>query len=273
MLRQNKYFQKNDACWRFTFIGETKEEKMKGPWKEFDQTFQTNDSLLKHIITSKLQALQRTYTFMELVTELKTRVNNILSKITASHEPIYEFTIGKSRVEKDGTSVFDHMNTDTWDKSNLHRGVLGRWTNEYKKDGYTGLVILCAVPSGFLPPKDSNSTAEQIEGRKMEILTSENYVLALEQHLINHYAFTERDHRLGNTSSNTGGPSYHEAGAYVLYLAYQLQSSKDKADKEKKKKDEEEKKKKAAEMKTTEDKNNKTEGKEDGNHAVEKHEE
>lgn len=247
---------------------------MGGPWKEFDQTFQTNDSLLKHDITSKLQALHRTYTFMELVTKLKTSVNYILSKITASHEQIFKFTIGKSFVEKGDTSVFDHMNTDTWDKSDSNKGVLGRWTSEYQTGWYTGLVILCAVPGDFLRPKDSTSTTEQAEDRKKTtILTSENYVLALEQQLIHHYAFIEPDPRLGNKSSSTGGLTCHEAGAYVLYLAYQLQSDKDKEDKAKKKKDEEEKKKTAAAMKTTEDKNNKTEGKEDGNPAVEKHEE
>lgn len=204
---------------------------------EFDVLFQSEDSLRNNPITFKLQPLQnadgRVYTFVEFVGELKTSVRDILSKITVKHGPIDKFTFGRTfaKARKD-LKDFDHMDTKTWDKGT---GVMSRWITDFRPRSYDGLVILCAVPRGFRPPKDSKHTDEQVEPTGMEILTPENYVLALEQQLIHYYAFTKQDRRLENASLNPGNASPEEAKAYVLFLAFKLQSSKDKEDEEKKK--------------------------------------
>lgn len=203
------------------------------PYIEFDVLIQSRGSLRDNPITFKLQPLQNTdghrYTLVEFVEELKTSVWDILSKIN-NLGTIDVFTFGKTFAKvRTGLTNLDPMDTSTWDET---RGVKERWEDQYT--GYTGLVILCAVPKGFLPPRGAlpPEGLSPPEDREMLILTSENYVLALVEQLIHHYAFTERNSWLGNTSLNPGHASPEEAGAYVLYLAFKL---KDKEDEKKKK--------------------------------------
>lgn len=166
------------------------------------------------------------FTFMETVNSLKRWSNFVLEDIEKRRQtPIEEFVIGKTfarrRRRGRGFQDFDYLNINTWKLE----GISSRW-GYYKKRGFDGMVILCAITKKLLPVRDRTIViAEETEGETDDsngLMTHQNYVLALEQQLIHYYAFAEQDPRLGNNSLQPGKEELQNAYAFVVYLAFKL---------------------------------------------------
>lgn len=131
-------------------------------------------------------------------------------------KPIKQFTIGKSYACVHKRFDFDPCNFKTW---RLNGGVNGRW-GEYKKDKYyDGLVVLCAVTRDMIA-KQKEATARNLPQRN-PLFSQQNYAIALEQHLIHHYAYVRWDPRLENNTLHIGRQSA-EYKAGVVYVAYKF---------------------------------------------------
>lgn len=170
---------------------------------------------------------KKPYVFMETVNSLKRWTNLILEDIEKYRRmPIEEFTIGKTYARRrrrgKGFQDFDYLNINTWKLE----GISSRW-GDYQKKGYDGMVILCAITKDLLPKRDRKiRLSEEIEREGDDsngLKTHQNFAIALEQQLIQYYAFAEQDPRLANTSLHPGKEETQNAYAFVVYLAFKLE--------------------------------------------------
>lgn len=137
---------------------------------------------------------------------LKTHILAIIRDIELqSMKTIRKFVIGMSHVRQRHNRKFDIMNSYTW---KLDSGVNSRWRNFYLPNEYNGLVVLCVTPNYVIPVNSAN-------------VGPQDYAVALEQRLIQIFAFILRDARLGNISFCTGKMANHPF-AGVVYMAYQF---------------------------------------------------
>ncbi|XP_052818686.1 uncharacterized protein LOC128244690 [Mya arenaria] len=177
------------------------------------------------------------FTFKESVKVLVLHVKRILQKISEKRGPVEKFVVGKTHARKLKKVPFDPFKFNSW---RLADGVNGRWRNFYEKEGYHGLIVLCAITKDLLPRQDSNNkpqlrltpsasaslheaddSEEEVE---CELYHQQHYILALEQQLIHYFAYVEQDPRLGNLSVSTGGMERQNAIAGVLYVAFKLKT-------------------------------------------------
>ncbi|XP_052816097.1 uncharacterized protein LOC128242804 [Mya arenaria] len=172
------------------------------------------------------------FTFKDSVGGLVLHVKRILRKISEKRGPVEKFVIGKTHARKLKKVPFDPFKFNTW---RLADGVNGRWRNFYEKEGYDGLIVLCAITKDLLPRQDpdnkpplpsasaslqeADDSEEEVE---CELYHQQHYILALEQQLIHYFAYVEQDPRLGNLSVSTGSMERQNAIAGVLYVAFKL---------------------------------------------------
>lgn len=153
------------------------------------------------------------FPFKKSVETLRTRVDDTLRELESNTgKTIEEFTIGTSHARrKKSVRNFDPCDFTTW---KLDDGVNGCWRKTYKNKEYDGLVVLCAITGDQL--------TERVRGLREEnhLFDQEHYAIALEQSLLQYYAYVEEDGRLGNGSFNLGNLGSPYAG--VVYVAYKF---------------------------------------------------
>jgi len=91
--------------------------------------------------------------------------------------------------------------------------VIDRWRKLYDPAGYDGLVVLTTVTEAAVPPRFlANGYGAQ------------DYVLALEQGVVQHFALGEYERRLGNTSFHSGRLESSGCAGYVIYVGLPVRS-------------------------------------------------
>ncbi|XP_052817607.1 uncharacterized protein LOC128243729 [Mya arenaria] len=175
------------------------------------------------------------FTFKRSVKALVLHVKNILQQLSEKRGPVEKFVIGKTHARKLKKVPFDPFKFNTW---RLADGVNGRWKTSYEKEGYDGLIVLCAITKDLLPKADPinkpqlrlalsasaslQETDDSDDEVECELYHQQHYILALEQQLIHYFAYVEQDPRLGNLSVSTGNMERQNAVAGVLYVAFKL---------------------------------------------------
>ena len=149
--------------------------------------------------------------YTQSVQELIWHIKNIIADNEKHHDRrCVKFYIGKSYVHTWKGRVFDpHKPDTTWNKT----GINGRWRAR-RNLGYHVMVVLTTITKESLCHLNHHGRAEW----------KEQYALALEQALINHFLFEEDDPRLANPTTNPGRYEGGRAIAYVLYLAMKFES-------------------------------------------------
>ena len=153
--------------------------------------------------------------FNEAKDLLVRQIDGIFADIAREQEEkeIEAFTIGKSharrrRTAQHGFKHFDRKDLKTW---KLDGGINGRWQTTYKEQGYDGLVALTAITREVIP-SDVHQNSQN----------PEQYAIALEQSLIQHYSIDKPDPRLANKSSHPGKKCANNPYAGIVYVAYKL---------------------------------------------------
>ncbi|XP_072016279.1 uncharacterized protein [Amphiura filiformis] len=157
--------------------------------------------------------------FQTAVDTLVRQIDDTFKDITTQQwdKEIESFTIGKSHARRrrkagGGFQHFDHTDQHTW---KLSDGVNARWRNMYspKPMEYSGLVALTAVTTDMIPLDVK---------RAYSFINVEQYSIALEQRLIQHYMLERVDSRLENKSFNPGNLCESQPYAGIVYVAYKL---------------------------------------------------
>ncbi len=163
---------------------------------------------------------------MDLRTATDTLIKSIdgtlrdIETLSISNKRISKFYIGKTYTHKvRRIRQFDRKKQNTWKKG----GISSRWHYHKSQDyGKSGMVVQAVVTKEVVPPRSTPAFRHQ-----------EMYALALEQQLIIHYAYVEKDPRLGNTSTHPGMQQTNtqelDRGAigYPIYVAYALEDDND----------------------------------------------
>ncbi len=162
---------------------------------------------------------------MDLRTATDTLIKSIdgtlrdIETLSTSNKRISKFYIGKTYTHRVTRRQFDHMKPNTWRKG----GISSRWHHHKSQDyGKSGMVVQAVVTKEVVPPGSTPAFKHQ-----------EMYALALEQQLIIHYAYVEKDQRLANTSTHPGMQQTNtqelDRGAigYPIYVAYALEDDSD----------------------------------------------
>jgi hypothetical protein len=128
---------------------------------------------------------------------------------------VSKFTIGKTYADKlPKAASMDPCDPKTW----TMKGISSRWHTKYNEELYQTEVAMLAVSESTLPPSI-----------RPPWNTPQNYILALEQALITHFAFAAHDPRLKQDSllpgKGTGkgtrqGTKEKEHDFYVVYVAF-----------------------------------------------------
>jgi len=143
---------------------------------------------------------------------LKKKVEEIQIKLENKNK-IKCFKIGKTYAElkdpknKKQNHLFDEIKKD---------GIGSRW-QQYKKDGYDGLICIGIFSDKLIDPKDFDSDIQR-------------YVLTLEKTLIGYYMETDRA-RFANPTKLDGKLSTSTDAVFLLYFAYCLEGEKRESEK------------------------------------------
>ncbi len=155
-----------------------------------------------------------------LIKQIDDTLTNIA--IQQPDKELVAFTIGKSHArqkfrKKSGgygrTLIkFDRKDPKTW---KFDGGINNRW-REYLQKGYSGLIALTAVTRSVIP-----YNVRQAHGQTIDV---EQYSIALEQQLIQHYMLKKADSRLENTSFHPGNLCDKAKKPYagIVYVAFKL---------------------------------------------------
>ena len=162
-----------------------------------------------------------------LVKQVDDTLTNIA--IQQPEKELEAFTIGKSHArqkfrKKPGAYSrslikFDRKDPKTW---KFDGGINNRW-REYAQKGYSGLVALTAITRNIIP-----YNVRQAHEQTVDV---EQYSIALEQQLIQHYMLRKGDSRLANTSFHPGNLCDQQKKPYagIVYVAFKLRDVDDNA--------------------------------------------
>ena len=145
--------------------------------------------------------------FRIIVKTSKHYVESLFNDMKQIYGEEFKFTIGKTyspkRKKVDNPSP---ANPNHWKKD----GISDRWKKTYKKEGYTFLIAFVILTKENISKDIPEAFRDQ-----------QTLALALEQELIHHFAYVEKDNRIANKTLDTGKKSGTYAGA-VIYLAIKV---------------------------------------------------
>lgn len=146
--------------------------------------------------------------FLEIWDMVRIKADRLLLKIDRlldiKNHRISAFTIGKSSsTGSEFTDLLNH-NPRRW----IVRNIQSRWFSKYHNMGYAFLVAFVVV------------TRENIDTTRVRFLRQQDLALALENRLIQCYAFERNDQRVDNRSLASGNIGDEEM-AGIVYLAIQ----------------------------------------------------
>ena len=145
--------------------------------------------------------------FRVIVKISKRYVESLLNDIQEIYGEEFEYTIGKTySPKKEKVNNPNPANPNHWRKD----GISGRWKKTYKKEGYTFLIAFVILTKNNISKDIPQAFRHQ-----------QTLALALEQQLIHHFAYVEKDNRIANKTLDTGKKSATYAGA-VVYLAIKI---------------------------------------------------
>ena len=145
--------------------------------------------------------------FRIIVQTSKHYVESLFNDIQEIYGEEFKYTIGKTYSPKrKRVDNPNPANPNHWKKD----GISDRWKKTYEKEGYTFLIAFVILT------KENISKDIPQAFRHHQTLA-----LALEQQLIHHFAYVEKDNRIANKTLDTGKKSATYAGAAV-YLAIKI---------------------------------------------------
>ena len=137
-------------------------------------------------------------------------VEDLLKKIqillNTKGEKIAAFTIGKTYgiTKHQFRKNFSGANPNHWRKE----GLMTRYYNTYKKNGYNFLIGFGVITKHNVPPKVPKHFKNQ-----------ETMALGLEMQLILYFGYTKKDNRLDNQTIDPGKLAKKKHAGSVLYVA------------------------------------------------------
>ena len=122
---------------------------------------------------------------------------------------VSRFYLGKTYVHRKKNAGFNKEDPSTWRKD----GISSRWgTHKGEEYGKSGMVVLTIITKDRVPENVPPAFRHQ-----------QDYALAVEQGLIMHFAYAEKDQRLANETLHPGHRDVVGAIGYPLYMAYKLE--------------------------------------------------
>ena len=153
-------------------------------------------------------------TIKKAAKQVRNTIRQCIKELESGEEQkLKHFYIGKTFVRRHQkhSQPFDPRDTSTW----TVKGVYSRYYTHSKQHyGKDGLIVLVVVTEESIPEECS---------RNWYIKEPEEYALILEKRMIEYYLERE-DPRLFNESTEPGGTDGGRSVAYVIYMAFAMES-------------------------------------------------